>query len=101
MKEEGVGGDHTFRLAGNLFGDESDGNEAIVHSGAEYFLGLKEGPRDIRWIDSVERSQQAEEDFYNGSGRGFGVFLDVRRITLFCRKANRIVNRTIETNFGI
>ncbi len=46
-KEEGVGGDHALSLAGNLFGDESDGDEVIVHSGAEDFLGLEEGARDL------------------------------------------------------
>ena len=46
-KEERVGGDHPFGLAGNLFGDESDGDEVIVHSGAQDFFGLEEGPGDL------------------------------------------------------
>jgi hypothetical protein len=32
---------------GNLFGDESDGDEVIVYSSAEDFLGLEECPRDL------------------------------------------------------
>ena len=46
-EDEGVGGDHAFGLAGNLFGDEADGNEVIFHSGAEDFLGLEESPWDL------------------------------------------------------
>jgi hypothetical protein len=46
-EDEGVGGDHALSLARNLFGDKSDGDQTIVHSGAENFLGLEESPGNL------------------------------------------------------
>ncbi len=46
-EDEGVGGDHAFSLAGNFFGDEPDGDQVIVHSGAKDVFSLEEGPGDL------------------------------------------------------
>ena len=46
-KDEWVGRDDSFGLAGNLFGDEVDGDEVIVDAGAKDFFGLEECLGDL------------------------------------------------------
>src|SRR5262249_10557928 len=67
-EDEGVGGDHALSLAGNLFGDKSDGDQTIVHSGAENFLGLEESSGNLAEagdvvfvvLDRIERHGKRE-----------------------------------------
>ena len=46
-KNEGIGGDDSFGLPGNLFRDEADGNQVIFDAGAQDLFGLEEGLGDL------------------------------------------------------